>query len=52
MHGVAEYSINIGYTMKRDLDACGNLYKHPHMKHKCVWFPRDLNPIGPEGFMV
>ena len=46
--------INIGYTMNprglRDLDARGNLYKHPRAKRKGVYgFQGDLNPIGPEG---
>ena len=46
--------INIGYTMKprglRDLDARGNLYKHPRAKRKGVYgFQGDLNPVGPEG---
>ena len=31
--GIYGFMVNIGYTMKprdlRDLDACGNLYKHP-----------------------
>ena len=51
------YSINIGYTMKprglRDLDTRGNLYKHPRAKRKGVYgFQGDLNPVGPEGFIV
>ena len=46
--------INIGYTMKPrglwDLDARGNLYKHPRAKCKGVYgFQGDLNPVGPEG---
>ena len=46
--------INIGYTMKlrglRDLDARGNLYKHPRAKRKGVYgFQGDLNPVDPEG---
>ena len=46
--------INIGYTMKpralRDLDASGNLYKHPRAKCKGVYgFQGDLNAVGPEG---
>ena len=49
--------INIGYTMKprglRDLDTRGNLYKHPRAKRKGVYgFQGDLNPVGPEGFIV
>ena len=48
----------IGYTMKPrdlwDLDTCGNLYKHPRAKRKGVYigFQGDLNPVGPEGFIV
>ena len=43
-------------TMKprglRNLDAHGNLYKHPHVKHKGVYgFQGDLNPVDP-GFIV
>ena len=34
----------------RDLDARGNLYKHPRAKRKGVYgFQGDLNPVGPEG---
>ena len=49
--------INIGYTMKprglRDLDTRGNLYKHSRAKRKGVYgFQGDLNPVGPEGFIV
>ena len=49
--------INIGYMMKprglRDLDTRGNLYKHPRAKRKGVYgFQGDLNPVGPEGFIV
>ena len=34
----------------RDLDVRGNLYKHPHAKHKGVYgFQGVLNPVGPEG---
>ena len=49
--------INIGYTMKprglRDLDTRGNLYKHLRAKRKGVYgFQGDLNPVGPEGFIV
>ena len=34
----------------RDLDARGNLYKHPRPKRKGVYgFQGDLNPVGPEG---
>ena len=54
LRGLQETYINIGYTMKprglRDLDARGNLYKHPRAKRKGVYgFQGDLNPIGPEG---
>ena len=35
----------------RDLDARGNLYKHPSMMG-VYWFQGDLNPVGPEGFIV
>ena len=50
-------AIYIGYTMKprglRDLDSRGNLYKHPRAKRKGVYgFQGDLNPVGPEGFIV
>ena len=50
-------AIYIGYTMKprglRDLDARGNLFKHPRAKRKGVYgFQGDLNPVGPEGFIV
>ena len=32
----------------RDLDTCGNLYKHPHAKRKGVYgFQGDLNPVDP-----
>ena len=46
--------IYIGYTMNlrglRDLEPCGNLYKHPCAKRKGVYgFQGVLNPIGPEG---
>ena len=49
-----QYGIYIGYMMKprglRDLDACGNLYKHLRTKRKGVYgFQGDLNPVGPEG---
>ena len=34
----------------QDLDARGNLYKHPRAKCKGVYgFQGDLNPVGPEG---
>ena len=34
----------------RDLDARGNLNKHPRAKRKGVYgFQGDLNPVGPEG---
>ena len=37
----------------RDLDARGNLYKPPLAKRKAVFgFQGDLNPVGPEGFIV
>ena len=54
---VISVMINIGYTMKprglRDLDSRGNLYKHPRAKRKGVYgFQGDLNPVGPEGFIV
>ena len=50
-------SMNIGYTMKprglQDLDTRWNLYKHPRVKSKGVYgFQGDLNPVGPEGFIV
>ena len=53
----SRWDIYIGYTMKprglRDLDTRGNLYKHPRAKRKGVYgFQGDLNPVGPEGFIV
>ena len=28
------------------------LYRHPRMKRKGVFFQGDLNPVGPEGFII
>ena len=36
-----------------DLDARGNLYKHACAKRKGVYgFQRDLNSVGPDGFII